>query len=595
MSLESGTYIDSLVVTNPTASDPKSEGDDHIRLLKSTVKATFPNVTEAVTATQAELNILDGVTATTAELNILDGVTATTAELNILGGVTATAAELNAIVINAPLLADLVAITGTDGQQVTTSGRTALGDGGGGTFIWNAANLTAEVTADTQQGIYVAPTSDATGASGAWVRQYSGNVHSEWFGGFADGTDVGSTLLAAGVWCGDNSETLELPAGGLSSSVALDWSAYPFLNVVGAGHYETVITFTADTDGILFAGHLFEGLSAIGIGAGATGIGIQFVNTQRKFVERVRAESFYDGIHYVGGNYTHFDFIFCVSNLNDGFVCPGTSVDSNAVNIGMMDLRDNGGYGFRMIDRRGDLGALFYPQQWSGGTIACHLNNKSALVTGRGHDLRWYEEDDVAGDVEYDSGSEGCRATMLFGTCTDNGENNEVIRFRVDSTETVQHSKLETLNLQVIDRDYIGQFYFQHVSDGRMELSLGGTSSDGSIAIVHPVAGKSVSLNVDGAIHSKKITNTDLAITIDVSGGNLIEVTNSSATTVTNLTSASVGQIITLVFMNNNTTFQSGTTVRLAGGTDFVGSFFDTLTLIYNDPDWHEISRSVNG
>jgi hypothetical protein len=63
MSLESGTYIDSLVVTNPTASDPKSEGDDHIRLLKSTVKATFPNVTEAVTATAAELNFSDGVTS----------------------------------------------------------------------------------------------------------------------------------------------------------------------------------------------------------------------------------------------------------------------------------------------------------------------------------------------------------------------------------------------------------------------------------------------------------------------------------------------------------------------------------------------------
>lgn len=95
MGLETGTYIDSLNTANPTATDPKSEGDDHLRLLKSTIKSTLPNVTGAVTATHTELNLLDGVTSTTAELNILDGVTATTAELNLIDGVTATTAELN--------------------------------------------------------------------------------------------------------------------------------------------------------------------------------------------------------------------------------------------------------------------------------------------------------------------------------------------------------------------------------------------------------------------------------------------------------------------------------------------------------------------
>lgn len=97
MALETGTYISDLTSTNPTSTDPKSQGDDHIRLLKSTVKATFPNVTGAVTATHTELNILDGITSTTAELNILDGVTSTAAELNILDGVTASTAEINYI------------------------------------------------------------------------------------------------------------------------------------------------------------------------------------------------------------------------------------------------------------------------------------------------------------------------------------------------------------------------------------------------------------------------------------------------------------------------------------------------------------------
>jgi len=80
MGLETGTYIDSLNSSNPTATDAVNEGDDHIRLIKSTVKATFPNVAGAVTPTHTELNLLDGVTANTTELNYVDVATLGTVE-----------------------------------------------------------------------------------------------------------------------------------------------------------------------------------------------------------------------------------------------------------------------------------------------------------------------------------------------------------------------------------------------------------------------------------------------------------------------------------------------------------------------------------
>jgi len=80
MGLETGTYIDSLNSSNPTAGDAVSEGDDHLRLIKSTVKATFPNLSGACTSTQAELNLLDGVTANTTELNYVDITTLGTVE-----------------------------------------------------------------------------------------------------------------------------------------------------------------------------------------------------------------------------------------------------------------------------------------------------------------------------------------------------------------------------------------------------------------------------------------------------------------------------------------------------------------------------------
>lgn len=59
MALETGTYISDLVVTNPVGStDQASMGDDHLRLIKSTIKATFANITGAVTPTQIQLNQL---------------------------------------------------------------------------------------------------------------------------------------------------------------------------------------------------------------------------------------------------------------------------------------------------------------------------------------------------------------------------------------------------------------------------------------------------------------------------------------------------------------------------------------------------------
>jgi hypothetical protein len=64
MSVETATYISQLDATYPASGDPKSEGDNHLRLIKSTVKATFPNLSAApVTPSTTELNYVTGVTS----------------------------------------------------------------------------------------------------------------------------------------------------------------------------------------------------------------------------------------------------------------------------------------------------------------------------------------------------------------------------------------------------------------------------------------------------------------------------------------------------------------------------------------------------
>lgn len=59
MALESGTYIDSLVSTNPAATDGLAQADDHMRLIKATILSSFPNIAGAMTATHTVLNGLD--------------------------------------------------------------------------------------------------------------------------------------------------------------------------------------------------------------------------------------------------------------------------------------------------------------------------------------------------------------------------------------------------------------------------------------------------------------------------------------------------------------------------------------------------------
>jgi len=88
MGLETASYIDQLVAANPLGTDSKSQGDNHIRLLKSVLQTQFPSLGNAVVNTSAaQLNILTEITASSTEINKLDGVTSTTAQLNLVNTV----------------------------------------------------------------------------------------------------------------------------------------------------------------------------------------------------------------------------------------------------------------------------------------------------------------------------------------------------------------------------------------------------------------------------------------------------------------------------------------------------------------------------
>lgn len=88
MGLESATYINDLVNSNPTGLDEVNKGDDHLRLIKSVLQNSFTDIGNAVITNDTELNLLSGLTAEASELNILDGGIISVTELNYSSGLT---------------------------------------------------------------------------------------------------------------------------------------------------------------------------------------------------------------------------------------------------------------------------------------------------------------------------------------------------------------------------------------------------------------------------------------------------------------------------------------------------------------------------
>ena len=222
MALETATYISDLNAANPAATDGLAQADDHFRLIKGAVKATFPNVTGAITATHgaldaaatfagaitasaAEINVLDGISAglTSTELSVLDGITASTANLNLVGTlpVVGTLAEGSVVVGNSSSVASAVAI-GASGTVLKSNGTTiSWGDGtpalARGQILYGHTDGTTQVLSAGTSGQVL--TSDGTDVS--WGDAFTGNTTAGGVGtysllGKADGS---TTSLGASV------------------------------------------------------------------------------------------------------------------------------------------------------------------------------------------------------------------------------------------------------------------------------------------------------------------------------------------------------------------------------------------------------------
>ena len=121
MTIETATYISQLDATYPASGDAKSEGDNHLRLIKSAVKATLPNITATpLTPTSADFNTLTGA-ATTGGV----GLNVATQPSTDNSTKSASTAFVSTAVAAAVFAATLPSQSGNGGKFIRTDGATA--------------------------------------------------------------------------------------------------------------------------------------------------------------------------------------------------------------------------------------------------------------------------------------------------------------------------------------------------------------------------------------------------------------------------------------------------------------------------------------
>lgn len=98
--------------------------------------------------------------------------------------------------------------------------------------------------------------------------------------------------------------------------------------------------------------------------------------------------------------------------------------------------------------------------------------------------------------------------------------------------------------------------------------------------------------NLSGGEEILVIVPADTTPPVDL--GDFYTITNAGPVSITAFDDAAVGQQITLIFKDGNTTITDGANLHLAGGADFVGSADDVLVLLWDGTHWYEVSRSVN-
>ena len=137
MALETGSFIDDLVVTNPLGTDAKNKGDDHLQLVKKVVKATFPGMVGAAWRVQAKTGTYTVVAGD--NMSVLNCTTALT--LNLTAAATLGNQHMFLVIANG----GAVTIDPNGAETINGSATLVVADGSSAFVVCNGTLFLAAV------------------------------------------------------------------------------------------------------------------------------------------------------------------------------------------------------------------------------------------------------------------------------------------------------------------------------------------------------------------------------------------------------------------------------------------------------------------
>ncbi len=252
MGLEAGNYLDDLVQTNPTSADPRSEGEDHMQLIKKVLKQTFPGMTGRVWRSQTKSAAFDCVVGDNQSIyNVTGAYTASPDPAATLGNgwlaifhanggdvtIDPDGAELingaaTLVVPNGSLA--LVFCTGSafvavfleKAQGILKS----LGTAKGSLLVWTASGVVAELAAGANNKLLMADSAQAGGLK--WdLPVYSGLNPLPLPKGFltadnmANGGDATNDIDFGAVVARDSTDVANIIAAAMTKQLDAAWAA----------------------------------------------------------------------------------------------------------------------------------------------------------------------------------------------------------------------------------------------------------------------------------------------------------------------------------------------------------------------------------
>jgi microcystin-dependent protein len=126
MGLEAATYIVGLTPSWPPSGDPKSQGDDHLRLIKGVLQATFPNASKPFYFPSAEVSTIALVLdATDYQNTVLIDTTSGNVNVTLPAGLVAADKGFWTDVVKTSSDANAVIVAAASGTILSKSGATA--------------------------------------------------------------------------------------------------------------------------------------------------------------------------------------------------------------------------------------------------------------------------------------------------------------------------------------------------------------------------------------------------------------------------------------------------------------------------------------